>query len=97
MNPEQFSQLLKLLEKIADRPFTITQATDWPMVYVFLGMFVAAMGLFWRDVGRKFDEMKLALKDYKIDDEKNHDMIWKAMQDCQKDCCPPRRRSTDAD
>lgn len=106
MSPEQIAQLLRLLERIADRPFTITQATDWPMVYVFMGVFIAAMGLFWRDVGLKFADMKSALKDFKGDDEKAHanikieyekadELIWKAMKDCQGDCCPPRRRETD--
>lgn len=88
MTPEQFGQLLRFLEKIADRQFTITQATDWPMLYVFMGMFIIIVGLFWRDLGRRFDLLSCALKDFKADDNKAHDSIWQAMSDCQADCCP---------
>jgi len=100
---EQISMLLRLLERIADRPFTITQATDWQMLYILLGMvasiLMVSVGLFWRDVGRKFGDMKETLKEFKANDEKCHDMIWSAMRDCQADCCPRgewNRRRTDA-
>jgi hypothetical protein len=79
MTPEQITQLLKLLERIADRPFTITQATDWQMLYVLLGMIasslVIAVGLFWRDVLNKFKDIKESLKELKVDDIKAHDTL----------------------
>lgn len=101
MTPEQISLLLKLLERIADRPFTITQATDWPMVVVFFGVFGVAIGLFWRDVGNRFDSMKESLREFKSDDCKAHDAIkaecdkanealWKEIERCQAACCPQK-------
>jgi len=105
MNSEQFALIAKLLERIADRPFTITQATDWQMLYVMLGMVASgllmAVGFFWRDVTCKFRDMSAALKEFKVDDCKAHetlkddfskanDTIWTAIKDCQSDCCPPQ-------
>ena len=80
MTPDQISLLLNLLERIAARPFTITQATDWQMLYVLLGfvcgILVLAVGLFWRDVSAKFKEMKKDMKDalleFKQDDLQAH-------------------------
>ena len=107
MTPEQISQLLNLLEKIANRPFTITQATDWQMLYALLGIItsslIAAGGLFWRDVSLKFKDIKEALKEFKVQDCKEHDglkedftkeinLIHRIIKDCQGDCCPPRHR-----
>jgi hypothetical protein len=99
MTSEQIAQLLKLIERIADRPFTITQATDWPMVVVFFGIFSLAIGLFWRDVGLRIDSIKEIVKEFKVIDCKEHEtlkkefergdqLIWDAMKDCQADCCP---------
>ena len=99
MTPDQIAMLLKLLEKIADRPFTITQATDWSMLAVLItvlgGILVVATGFFWRDVGKKFDKMENTLIVYRTEDIKMHDTLWAAMKDCQEDCCPPRRRKDD--
>lgn len=99
MTQEQISQILRLLEQIANRPFTITQATDWPMVVVFFGIFGIAIGLFWRDVGMRIDAVKEKINEFKNDDCRAHDLIkaefekadgiiWAAMRDCQADCCP---------
>jgi len=110
LTQDQISMLLRLLERIADRPFTITQATDWQMLYVLLGMtvtmLVIAGGFFWRDVIAKFKDIKESIKEIKCDDMKAHESIktdyttdintlWAAMKDCQSDCCPPRRRRDD--
>ena len=99
MTSEQIAQLLKLIERIADRPFTITQAADWPMVVIFLTVFCACIGLFWRDVGMRIDAVKEIVKETKATDCREHEalkkefergdqLIWDAMKDCQADCCP---------
>ena len=107
MTPEQITQLLNLLEKIANRPFTITQATDWQMLYALLGMITSslmiAVGLFWRDVSAKFKDVKDSLKEFKVQDCKEHEdlkvdfekeinLLHRIIKDCQGDCCPPRHR-----
>lgn len=48
MTPDQIAQLLKLLEKIADRQFTITQASDWPILLFATGIGMAMIGSTWR-------------------------------------------------
>ena len=94
MTPEQIAILLRLLEKIADRPFTITQATDWSMLAVLIsvlgGILVVATGFFWRDVGKKFEQMERMLKESKIEDTMEHSEIWTAYEKCQERCCPHR-------
>ena len=108
MTPEQIIQLLRLLERIADRQFTITQATDWPMVYVLVTILVVAMGLFQRDIGKRFEGIRDLIKEFKINDEKSHDTIRaefekadeairESMKDCQSFCCPERRGRRDMD
>jgi len=85
MTAEQFSQLMRLIEKIADRQFTITQATDWQMLVALFGVLVVLIGLLWRDIGSK-------IRDIRAEDCKAHDTIWAAMKDCQDDCCPRWRQ-----
>lgn len=88
MTAEQIAQLLKLLEKIADRPFTITQASDWPL-FVFLSVIGMGMvGFMWRDIGKKLDG---ALSESKSDNIREHDKLWSALRDCQDDCCVPKQ------
>ena len=81
MTPEQFGLLLKLLEKIADRSYTITGATDWPMLVALVGMFgvvfTGLVGAMWIDLRGRLG-----------DNTREHEKIWKAMTDCQDDCCP---------
>ena len=92
MTPEQIAILLRLLEKIADRPFTITQATDWSMLAVLItvlgGILVAATGFFWRDVGRKFDKIECSLKESRVEDIREHSDLWTAYEKCKEVCCP---------
>lgn len=87
MTPDQIAQLLKLLEKIADRQFTITQASDWPILLFATGIGVAMIGFMWRDLGKKFDQHAGTLQEHKSDNLREHDKIWSAIRDCQDDCC----------
>lgn len=100
MNPDQFSQLLAVLIKIADKRPVITEAADWGMLAAVVTMFgaivVGMIGVMWHD-------LKTGFASHQVFDEKEHcslkaeckektDVIWAAMKDCQEDCCPPRRR-----
>ncbi|MDD3814445.1 MAG: hypothetical protein PHZ02_07340 [Desulfocapsaceae bacterium] len=94
MNTDQFNQLLLLLGKIADKQYTITGATDWPMVYVLGGIFVIVFGGMWVDlrgtIKNNKDEWKSALIAHEQAEEKQFDHVWRSQRDCQSDCCPPR-------
>lgn len=87
MTPEQMSQLLDLAERLADRQFTIAQASDWPILVVAAGIGASMVGFMWRDLGKKFDQYAGTLKEHKEDNLREHDKIWKAIRDCQDDCC----------
>lgn len=77
MAPEQFQQLLVVLQKIADKPYTLTGAADWPMLMAMGGMVSALVLLMWCDLRGQMGENK-----------KEHARIWQAQADCQDDCCP---------
>jgi len=85
MTPDQFAQLLALLAKIADHPYTITGAADWPILAVMGTLLGALIAFMWHDLGAKIIE-------HKRDDEKAHDAVWRAMRDCKDDCCVERHR-----
>ncbi|HBA73494.1 MAG TPA: hypothetical protein DCZ63_15265 [Geobacter sp.] len=103
MTPDQFSQLLAMLSKIIEKQYTITSATDWPMLVVLFGCFgtiiVALICFMWVDLGKRYDGQKTDDKDaheaidktintLKEDHEKVHAALWNSMKSCQDDCCP---------
>jgi hypothetical protein len=85
ITPEQINQLLILLTKIADRQYTITGSTDWPILAFMAGGFFVLIGVMWAD-------LRSDRKERMEENEKDHDKIWNAMRDCKEDCCPARNR-----
>lgn len=81
MTPDQFQQLLLVLQKIADKPYTLTGAADWPMLMALGAMISALIGAMWID-----------LRGNNKDNKDEHGKLWKAMADCQDDCCPRGKR-----
>lgn len=96
MNPEQFNQLLGALVKLAERPYTLTGAADWPILAAMAGLLIAVIGWMWVDLkatirdGRS--EWKTELTAFKAEHDKEHDRLWQAHRDCQVDCCVNRGR-----
>lgn len=92
MTTEQFTQLLIILQKIADKSYTLTGAADWPMLVAMGGMLVLLIGCMWADLRGKFAA-----------NDQEHNRLWRAHMDCQDECCPRRvdsglrRRSTDTE
>lgn len=95
MNPDQFSQLLSLITRLADKQYAITAASDWPILLVCGGLLVAAIGLMWADLKNTIkdgkQEWKEELQNTKQDFEKRIDVLWAAMRDCKDDCCGTKR------
>lgn len=91
MNPEQFNQLVQLAERIANKQFAITAASDWPIlaaVGTILGAIIAFMWIDLKSVIREGkDEWRSSLKESKDENSREHETIWKAMRDCKEDCC----------
>lgn len=88
MTPEQWTQFMTVLVKIADKRQAITEASDWAMlVAMFSILAIVAMGLLgimWHDLRSSFGEFKKCAKE-------EHDDIWTEMDKCKLDCCPKRR------
>lgn len=85
MTPDQFTQLLTLLEKIASRQYTITGASDWPILLVIGGITLALIGAMWTDLRNN-------IKEQKTENKEERTLIWRAMKDCQDDCCPRSKK-----
>lgn len=81
MTPDQFKELLQVLERIASKQYTITGAADWPILLVLGGLLVSVLGFMWHD-------LRGQLKDHKDDNEKDIDLLWEEHRRCQKECCP---------
>jgi hypothetical protein len=85
MTSEQFAQLLQALEKLAVKPYTITGASDWPMLLVIGGMMLAIIsamsGAFWHYV-------LMQLGEHKKENEKDIDTLFEVQRRCQDECCP---------
>lgn len=81
MTPDQFRELLQVLERIASKQYTITGAADWPILLVLGGLLVSVLGFMWHD-------LRGQLRDHKDDNEKDIDLIWEQQRRCQDKCCP---------
>lgn len=92
MTPDQVTTLLTLLERIANKQFTISQASDWPILLFATGIFAGMIGSMWRDLGKKFDMQSQAMGEAERRNIREHDKIWSALRDCQEDCCNPKSK-----
>lgn len=82
MTPEQFSRLLEVLEKLANKSsYTITGASDWPILAVVGAIIVALIGAMWSD-------LRGTIKENKAEAKSDINLLWAAQRDCQEDCCP---------
>jgi len=92
MTAEQWAQLLNLLGKIAERQYTLTQASDWPILATMGGVIAALIAFMWVDLrGSMKDgksEWRQALAEHTATDRAEHEKMWQSQRDCQADCCP---------
>ena len=84
MTPEQFTQLLALIDKIANHQFTIAGAADWPILATLGSGFFIVLAFMWRD-------LKATIKEGKSEWKGETEKLWQAMSDCQHDCCPRKK------
>lgn len=88
MTPDQISKALVLLEKIADRPYTITGAADWPILLAMCGVVAFMLLLNIGVVRMMWADIKASMREDKAQNSADHQTIWAALNDCQDDCCP---------
>ena len=97
MNPEQFTQLLNLLERLAGKQWTIAGAADWPVLATVGGALVAVIAFMWMDLRSVIkdhrSEWKEALDKHSQENEKDLGLVWNAYRDCQHECCPRRKET----
>lgn len=85
LTPEQFSQVMALLTKIAEQPHTITSMHDWPMLTAMVGMFGGVLLLI---IGGCIGYLVHTMDKEGAENRAEHQMLWQAHKDCQDDCCP---------
>ena len=85
LTPEQFGQLLSLLQKIADKPSTITGMQDWPMLVILFSMFG---GISLLMIGGGLGYILSKIETDRKENREEHARIWQSQADCQDDCCP---------
>ena len=100
MSPEQFQQLLHILERLAlGQEYTIAGAADWPILagaVTLLGGLIAAM---WTHLISSMKDHSIGaitdLDKHALENKESIQIIWNAMENCKGECCPPRRRPLD--
>ena len=98
MTPEQIQQLLQALREIAAQPksYTLTGASDWPLLVVVGTALVALICFMWLDLRTQVrdgrGEWQRADTELETRIEKETALIWKAIKECQDDCCPRGKR-----
>jgi len=96
MTPDQFAQLMDLLEKMVSKQYTLTGAADWEILVILGGMLAAAIAAMWVDLKGTIKDNRGELRDelmkHMVNDERDHEKIWMAMKDCQSDCCPREKK-----
>lgn len=96
MTPEQFARLLDLIEKVADRQYTITGAADWQILVIIGGILVTLLGFMWVDLRTTIKEhrgeWRVEMDKHKAESEKAIDQVWDAIHSCQSDCCPREKK-----
>jgi hypothetical protein len=96
MTDSQFTIMIEILRKIADRQFTISGAADWPLLValatIICAIIVGGGSLFWRDVKSNIREVKDALEKMSRCDKAARDELWEEIKACQDECCPRGRK-----
>jgi len=85
MTPDQFIQLLNLLEKIASKRLVITDAADWPILVVVGGALACVIGLMWRGLSSQITSLTVDIKDNRSKNERGHEALWAEIRQCRKD------------
>ena len=102
MDSVQFEKLIVSLTRVADgmrQPYTLTGASDWPMLVLFGGVLIAVVGFMWRDLRATIkdsaDGHRVALDREAVEREKQDNLLWAEiravrgeMKDCREDCQP---------
>lgn len=84
MSPEQFNIFMSLLERLANRSYTLTDAADWPVLIVVGTALVGLICFMWLD-------LRSVVKDNKIEAKKDIETLWNALRTCQNNGCPNGR------
>jgi hypothetical protein len=95
MSPDQFVQLLTVINRLTGQQYTITGAADWPILAAIGGILLLAIAAMWADLKATIKEYRTEwrseLSAVKSENDKDHDIIWDAIRDCQNDCCPRKK------
>lgn len=98
MSPEQFNQLIATLNKLTEAlshsgQYTITGASDWPLIPSFVGLLIILLGVIWTDlratIKDKHSSTQIALDKEIKDREKQDDLLWvetRGIKATLKDC-----------
>ena len=92
MSEIQFNELINVLKIISESKYTITGASDWPLLVALVAIIVSLLVYIWQDLKNTMKENKvewqIAIDKEEAEREKQDDYIWTAMRSCQDDCCP---------
>lgn len=85
LSPAQFDQVMGVLKAIAEglktrQSYTIAGADDWQFIVGFVLVFAGFIGFVWRDLKSDF-------RQYRLDNDADHERLRQAQKNCQDLCC----------
>ena len=96
MTDIQIEHALKLLEKIVEQAnhYTLTGAADWPLLVAIGGILIGLLAWMWAHlhatIQQHRDDLRTMLTELKQDGQQQARVLWKALEECQNQCCPRR-------
>jgi len=87
----QYTQLLAVLNRIADRQFTISEAADWPLAVILLGALAVLVSWMWKDMKKSFSDIQTGMVEHRKEVkgdisriELQVDEMWRTLRICQQ-------------
>ena len=96
MPNDQFEELIQAVDRLsAMRTYTLAGAADWYMLVSLGGFIVVLLIYIWQDLKKGLSEDRVLLFNQvareTVEREKQIDILWKYIRDCQNECCPRKR------
>lgn len=99
MNQDQFRELIDIIKTISlslgDRHYTLTGASDWPILASMIGVLAAILVSIWLDFRGQFRDLRAVVMSFATKEDlqreererkEGDDHIWASIRECKEEC-----------